>query len=137
MRLGLISVLPNAFPLVIAAGTLVLLGRDLQIASAIAFTVCLGIAVDDTIHFLARYRRELQVTDDVGEAVVRAFLGVSAPMLITTSILLAGFAILFLSTIPTTQLFAGICMLGMAAALVGDLVLLPALVVVFARRTGS
>ncbi|TDJ78938.1 MAG: hypothetical protein E2O39_01155 [Planctomycetota bacterium] len=134
LRLGLISILPNAFPLVLAAGALVVLGRELQIASAIAFTVCLGIAVDDTIHFLARYQRELKGTDDVGEAVVRAFLGVSGPMLITTSILLAGFAILFLSSIPTTQLFAGLCMLGMAAALVGDLVLLPALMVVFAGR---
>ena len=132
LRIGLISLLPNAFPLVVAAATLVLLGRELQIASAIAFTICLGIAVDDTIHFLSRFRRELTLDGDVEEAVVRAFLAVGRALVITTAVLVGGFSVMFLSVIPTTQLFALIGIVGMLAALVGDLFLLPAILVIFA-----
>ena len=134
LRIGLISLLPNAFPLVVAAATLVFLGRELQIASAIAFTICLGIAVDDTIHFLSRFRRELALDGDVEEAVVRAFLAVGRALVVTTAVLVGGFSVMFLSVIPTTQLFALIGIVGMLAALVGDLFLLPAILVIFAVR---
>jgi len=134
IRIGLISLLPNAFPLVVAAAALVLLGRELQIASAIAFTICLGIAVDDTIHFVSRFRRELAVDGDVEEAVVRAFLAVGRALVVTTAVLVGGFSVMFLSVIPTTQLFALIGILGLIAALVGDLFLLPAILVIFAKR---
>ncbi|MEE8468811.1 MAG: MMPL family transporter [Planctomycetota bacterium] len=134
LRIGLISLLPNAFPLVVAAAILVFLGRELQIASAIAFTICLGIAVDDTIHFLSRFRRELALDGDVEEAVVRAFMAVGRALVVTTSVLVGGFSVMFLSVIPTTQLFALIGIVGMLAALVGDLFLLPAILVIFAVK---
>jgi predicted RND superfamily exporter protein len=134
LRIGLISLLPNAFPLVVAAATLVLMGRELQIASAIAFTICLGIAVDDTIHFMSRFRREMELDGDVKEAVVRAFMAVGRALVVTTAVLVGGFSVMFLSAIPTTQLFALIGILGLVSALIGDLFLLPAILVVFAAR---
>ncbi|MFT5152189.1 MAG: putative RND superfamily exporter protein [Planctomycetota bacterium] len=130
-RLGLLAILPNAFPLVMAAASLVLMGLELQVASAIAFTVCLGIAVDDTIHFLARYRRERAEGQSKDEAVVRAVIGVGSALIVTTLVLLAGFGVIGLSAIPTSRLFAWLCTLGLVGALIGDLIMLPALVAAF------
>ena len=134
LRLGAISVVPNAFPLVVAASALVLLGLELQVTSVIAFTVCLGIAVDDTIHYVTRFRRELDDGYDVPEAAVRAFLGVGRALVVTTAVMLGGFGVMFFSAIPTTQLFALIGSLALFAALIGDLLLLPAMVVAFHQR---
>ena len=57
LRLGLISVIPNSLPLLVTAAGLVLFGYPLQITSALTFSLCLGLAVDDTIHVMMRYRR--------------------------------------------------------------------------------
>ena len=134
--LGAISVLPNALPLVAAAAVLVLLGVELQIVSVLAFTVCLGIAVDDTIHLITRFKRELALDGNVEEAVVRAFLGVGRALVVTTVVLLAGFGVMFLSAIPTSRLFGLIAVVGLLTALLGDLFFLPALLVVcLGRRT--
>jgi uncharacterized protein len=133
LRLGALAVFPNAFPLVVAASTLVFLGLNLQVGSAIAFTVCLGIAVDDTIHFIARFRRELEERRDIEEAVVHTFLSVGGALLVTTAVLFAGFGVIFGSTIAVSQLFAAIVCVALVAALFGDLVFLPALLVVFTK----
>ena len=71
-RIGLISFFPNAFPLAVTGTWLVFAGYNLELVSVCAFTVCLGIAVDDTIHFLSRYEEERQKTDDRDAAIRRA-----------------------------------------------------------------
>ena len=119
------------------ASSLALLGLELQATSVIAFTVCLGIAVDDTIHYLTRYRRELALCGDVSEAAVRAFLGVGRALVVTTAVLIGGFGVMLLSQIPTTQLFGLIGVVGLLAALLGDLVLLPAMLVTFHRKAST
>lgn len=58
IRIGLIALIPNFFPLAFTGTWLVATGHSLELAMVCAFTVCLGIAVDDTIHFLTRYREE-------------------------------------------------------------------------------
>jgi len=134
LLVGLLSILPNAFPLVVAAAVLQVLDLELQMVSALAFSVCLGIAVDDTIHFLTRFKRELREgAGSVREAAVNAIIGVGRALLVTTAVLLGGFGVMLLSDIPTTQLFAKICCLGLLSALIGDLLFLPALLVVFFR----
>lgn len=134
LRMGLISILPNAFPLFVSAAFLAVCGIELQVSSAIAFSVLLGLAVDDTIHLIARYKRERETCDDPTEAMVRAVLGVGRALAITTAILLAGFGVLAFSAIPTTRLFAGVCCIGMIAALVGDLLFLPAMIVAWTEK---
>ena len=133
-RLGLASLLPNLFPLVVPAALLWVLDRDLQMTSVIAFTVCLGIAVDDTIHFIARFRSELAACGDPREAAVRSFLVVGKALVITTAILLGGFGVLLGSEIPTTRSFGWISCVGLVSALVGDLLFLPALLVLASGR---
>lgn len=132
-RLGLISVLPNVFPLICVAALIVSLGWPLQIGSVIVFNICLGLAVDDTIHVMTRFRRELEQTHDVDEAVRRGFQAVGPAMLTTTAILLAGFVAVMMSRVPALQLFGGLACVTILTAMVAELLLLPALLTTFLR----
>lgn len=128
LRIGLISILPNVLPLVSTAALLVLTGQPLEITSVIVFSVCLGIAVDDTIHFIVRFRRERSIHDgDVRSAIRRSFVAVGAALIITTIVLLAGFGAGIFSEVPAIRLFAQLACFAITVALVGDLVILPAL----------
>jgi len=131
LRIGLISVIPNLFPLAVTATILVLWGRPLEITSVCAFTICLGIAVDDTIHFLSRFRRELRVDGDLEAAVRRSFIGVGTALVMTTLILVAGFSTILTSRLPNFRLFGAMCCSTIGAALIGDLIILPAMICVF------
>lgn len=134
LRLGALSLLPNAFPIVFAAAGLRVAGLELQVPSVLAFTVLLGIAVDDTIHFVSRYRRELRAGLGEDDALVQAFLGVGRALAMTTIVLGVGFGVTLLSALPTSRLFALIVVSGLFAALIGDLLLLPAAIKGFGRR---
>lgn len=127
LRIGLITVIPNMFPLVVTATMMVLLGHPLEIASVCSFTVCLGIAVDDTIHFLTRFRDEQSRNGDTDAALRDAFHGVGSAMVITTFILVTGFGTVLTSELPGQRYFAAMAVSTIAAALIGDLVFLPAL----------
>ncbi|MAV37764.1 MAG: hypothetical protein CMJ59_20160 [Planctomycetaceae bacterium] len=133
-RLGLLAVVPNLFPLVATAGSRVFWNPTLDIASACAFTVCLGIAVDDTIHFLARFEHERGAGGDLLAAMRRTFIAVGNALVITTIVLVSGFGSVFASTLPTHRLFAGVACTTIAAALLGDLVILPALLACWSRK---
>ncbi len=140
LRIGLISLLPNLFPLALVGGTLELIGQPLQMASAVLFTVLLGLAVDDTIHFLSRLRRERRAALAAGRdpddrlPMERTFLAVGRAIVVTTIVLTVGFATVGLSSVPTNRVFAALACLGLAGALVGDLLLLPALLSVRRRQ---
>ncbi|MEQ8848179.1 MMPL family transporter [Botrimarina sp.] len=136
--IGLISVVPNLFPLVFTGALLLATGTPLDMSSVCAFVVCLGIAVDDTIHFLSRFRQELAADGDVEAALRRAFVGVGTALVMTTIILCSGFGTMLLSDIPGQRAFAAMACSTIAAAVVGDLVALPALLACFhPRRIGS
>ncbi|MCA9121003.1 MAG: MMPL family transporter [Planctomycetaceae bacterium] len=134
LRIGLITLVPNLFPLVVTACMMVLFGHPLEIASVCAFTVCLGIAVDDTIHFLTQYRSEVDRHGDVELAIRDAFHGVGSAMIITTFILITGFGTVLTSDLPGQRYFAAMAVSTIAGALVGDLIFLPALLATFSRE---
>ncbi|MCG8650765.1 MAG: MMPL family transporter, partial [Pirellulales bacterium] len=127
VRLGLISIVPNIFPLAATACLLLASGLYLEIVSVCAFTVCLGIAVDDTIHFLTRYKEESEVIADRRMAIRKAFVGVGTALIMTTVVLSVGFATALWSDARDPQIFAMMCILTFASALFADLVFLPAL----------
>ena len=133
IRLGLISAIPNAFPLAFAAALLVATGEPLRLASAMTFSICLGIAVDDTIHFLTRFRRELRASGDVEPSILRSMRTVGVAMLVTSAILLSGFSVMIISHMPSIHTFAQLASVAILAALFGDLVMLPALLACFVR----
>lgn len=132
LRLGLISIVPNLFPLAVTGTFLVLSGYALEIASVCAFTVCLGIAVDDTIHFLTRYREELR-TAPISEAIERAFTGTGTALIMTTIVLVVGFGTVMFSDMRDQRIFAMMGGLTISSALFGDLVFLPALLLLFGK----
>ncbi|MCA9133774.1 MAG: MMPL family transporter [Planctomycetales bacterium] len=132
LRMGLISIVPNLFPLAFTATYLVLSGHNLEVVMVCNFTVCLGIAVDDTIHFLTRFREERPHCGSDDEAIRRAFTGVGTALIMTTAVLVAGFAIVTFSDSRDHRIFATMGALTIAAALFCDLVFLPALLSLFA-----
>lgn len=137
LRFGLISMLPNIFPLAFTAGLLAITGQPLQITSVIVFSICLGIAVDDTIHVLARFRRERATGHDNADAIGRTFTAVGSALFTTTIVLLCGFGTLAFSEVPAIRLFALLSCVAVTAALIGDLLLLPALLQVFGPKNNT
>jgi predicted RND superfamily exporter protein len=136
LRLGLLSIIPNVFPLAATASLrAVFFGTSLDISSACAFAICLGIAVDDTIHFLIRFIHEREAGHEPPEAIHRTFVTVGSALVMTTAVMVSGFGSVMTSSLPTHFLFATMAFTTIAAALVGDLILLPALLVQFPGRS--
>ncbi len=126
LRLGLISLVPNFFPLAVTGTYLVLTGQSLELASVCAFTVCLGIAVDDTIHFLTRFQEE-RAGKTVEEAISHAFTATGTALIMTSIILIIGFMTVLFSDLRDQRIFATMGVLTISSALFADLVFLPAL----------
>lgn len=136
VRLGLISVIPNMLPLLVTASVLVVSGSALSFTSVCAFTVCIGIAVDDTIHFLTAFQREQRRGLTVGEAIRNAFLSVGTALVTTTLVLVTGFATVLISELPSHRVFGCMACCTIGAALVADLIVLPAMLSYFGSARG-
>lgn len=124
-RVALIALVPNLIPIMGVESWLVLSGRELSIMTVIALTVAFGIAVDDTLHMLNRYRLGAGLPH--ARRVDRALSDAGAPMIATTAILLGGLAVTLTSAIPGAVLFGGLIALAVALALLADLFILPGL----------
>jgi len=134
VRAGLIAMLPNVFPVAAIFGTLGWLGRPIDIGSMMTASVAMGIAVDDTLHFLTWFCRGTAAGKTRREAVYLAYRRCAIPMMQTTAIAgLSLFVFAFSSFHPVSQ-FGTLMFALLVAALVGDLVLLPALL---AGRAGK
>ena len=131
--IGLITMVPNMFPLAVTATFLIVTNQPLEIASVCSFTVCLGIAVDDSIHFLTRYQEERRQGNQPVAAVRRTFIGVGTALITTTLVLIAGFGTVLTSDLPGHRTFASMACWTISAALVADLVFLPAILLCFDR----
>lgn len=134
LRLGLIAIIPNLLPLTVTAAGMWFFGQPLELVSVLAFTVCLGIAVDDTIHFMTRYQFEM--AKGIGsreDAIERAFRGVGSALIMTTLVLVCGFVTVLWSDTREHHVFALMGGCTIAAALVADMFFLPALIAVFDR----
>jgi uncharacterized protein len=134
IRIGLISIVPNMLPLGLAASWMTITGQPLEIVSVCAFTVCIGIAVDDTIHFLSRYAEELVDEPNQIRAIEKSFSAVGTGMIMTTIVLVAGFSSVLTSETREHRIFASLGVLTLATALICDIVLLPPLLAMFDRK---
>jgi len=133
IRIGLIALVPNFFPLAFTGTWLVATGQSLELAMVCAFTVCLGIAVDDTIHFLTRYREESDDKTDE-EAIRSAFVSTGTALIMTTVILTVGFSTVIMSGMREQRIFATMGCLTISSALLGDLIFLPPMLAYFRKR---
>ncbi|MCA9036826.1 MAG: MMPL family transporter [Planctomycetaceae bacterium] len=136
IRTGLVASVPNLFPLVMTVGWMQLRGFELTAGNVIVFAISLGIAVDDTIHFLARFRQESELTGNRQKAVWQTILTSRKAIVLTSILIVCGLSVLFCSDFVPTRRFAELTAITMLAALPGDLVLLPALLALFGRCRG-
>ena len=137
LRVGLIAAVPNLTPLVVTLGYIGLRGYDLNTGNVVVFAISLGIAVDNTIHFLARFREEIKTANDTSAAVVRTLNGTGRAIVVTSVLMLSGFGLLLFSDFLPTRRFAELSMVTMSAALLGDLVILPASLILFWKREST
>jgi hypothetical protein len=127
LKLGVISLVPNILPVLFNFAVMGLFDIPLNTATAIIAAVAIGIAVDDTIHFICNYQHLRQTGADAVNAVEQSILDKGHPIITTSLIMTGAFAILlFGSFVPTIQ-FGLLCSLIMLFAIVADLVVLPAI----------
>ena len=134
IRLSLISILPTIIPLVAAAAIMGFSGIKLRPSTAMTFSIALGIAVDDTIHFLARFRQELKKTKDVGIAVSNSILSTGKAIIGTTLVLCMGFFTLYFSELVPNHEFGILATIILIIALISSLLLLPVLLNLFYKH---
>ncbi|MDP6958920.1 MAG: MMPL family transporter, partial [Planctomycetota bacterium] len=91
IKVGVLAIVPNMLPMVVTGGAMGWLGIPLSFSSVTIFSVALGIAVDTTIHYLARLRLEVAVDHDHTKAMYRALKGAGRPMIFATILLVLGF----------------------------------------------
>jgi uncharacterized protein len=124
---GLLLMIPNLLPVALVFGCMGWLGIRLDVASILTASVALGIAVDDTLHYLSWYLRARRQGSSATPAVAAAMQACGRPMLHTTLICTAAMLpFLFSDFIPTAK-FALLMILTLSGAIIGDLVLLPSL----------
>jgi predicted RND superfamily exporter protein len=127
LKMIVIALVPNFFPLIALGAIMGLSGIDLKMSTSIIFTIAFGIAVDDTIHMLSRYKIELSKGKTSMTALKNAYIYTGKALIITTIILLGGFLGLCFSTFQSTFYIGLLVSLTLVIALVCDLTLLPAI----------
>lgn len=134
LRLGLIAIIPNILPLLASATYMVITKQPLEVVSVCCFTICLGIAVDDTIHFMSRYLEEFKNGGSQSDVIERSFKEVGTGMMMTTIVLVAGFSSVLTSDTRDHRVFGTLGAITLVTALLCDMFLLPALLAAFDRK---
>jgi hypothetical protein len=127
MKVGFIAMLPNIVPVMFFFGILGWSNVMLNLGTSIIAAIALGIAVDNTIHYMVRFNRELQVTYDERQSLATALSTVGRPIVYTSVALTLGFLVMRLSDFVPIRDFGSLSAATMLAALVTNVVLLPAL----------
>jgi len=128
---GALSIIPNIFPIALNFGIMGALDIPLNTATALISVVALGIAVDDTIHFLTEYNRKRTRNQPVRDALAEVTTEKGVALSATSIILTIGFGVLIFSNFTPTMNFGGLSAVIMITAWVGDLIVLPATILLF------
>jgi predicted RND superfamily exporter protein len=127
VKMALISVLPNVIPLLVIGGIMGFLGIDLKVATSIIFGIAFGIAVDDSIHYLSKYRLERKKGRTNLLALRRTSVSTGKAIILTSLILCAGFFSLATSDFKSTFYVGMLISVTLLVAVLADLYLLPVL----------
>ena len=127
-RMVLIALVPNVIPQIITAAIMGYFGIPIKASTILVFSVAFGISVDNTIHYLAKYRQDLQATNwDMLSSVVLALKETGQSMIYTSIILFFGFGIFCLSSFGGTFALGALTAITLFAAMLANLILLPSL----------
>ncbi|MEM8908706.1 MAG: MMPL family transporter, partial [Bacteroidota bacterium] len=127
-RMVIISLVPNVFPLLLAGALLGFMGIELDAGISIVFAVVFGIAVDDTIHFLSKYKLCRNKGMSIDESLHTTFIETGKAICLTTIILFFGFLVMLFSIHPPSVHVGLLISLTLFSALISDLMLIPILV---------
>ncbi|MEX2597872.1 MAG: MMPL family transporter [Salibacteraceae bacterium] len=133
-KMALISLVPNIIPLLTVAGVMGFFGIDLKVATSVIFGIAFGIAVDDSIHYLSKFRLEKGKNRSDIWALRRTSISTGKAILLTSLILCAGFATLIASDFTSTFYVGLLVSITLFTAVLADLFLLPALIYLFKKR---
>lgn len=135
-RMVIMSLTPNVIPLIFTAAIMGFTGIPIKASTILVFSIAFGISVDNTIHFLAKYRQELNLTNwDIRKSVVLALKETGVSMLYTSVVLFFGFGIFTISSFGGTQAMGILVSLTLLVAVTSNLVLLPSLLSGLERLT--
>lgn len=127
-RMVVVALLPNLIPLIITAALMGFFGIPIKASTILVFSIAFGISVDDTIHYLAKYRQELKATNwSIRSSVVLALRETGQSMMYTSIILFFGFGIFVLSDFGGTVSLGVLVSLTLLSAMLSNLILLPSL----------
>ncbi len=131
----LISLIPNMLPLLITAGLMGFFGIPIKPSTILVFSIAFGISVDDTIHFLAKYRQELQANNwRIKKSVYSALRETGVSMFYTSIVLFFGFLVFTVSSFGGTIALGGLVSVTLLFAMVSNLLLLPSLLLSFEKK---
>jgi hypothetical protein len=131
VKTGLISMIPNLIPVCLTLGVMGWLNIPLDYSKVSIAAVAMGIAVDDTIHLVLRFRHEFNLCGRYAEAFRSALLDVGRALIITSIALVAGFQVLLLSVLDSQATQGMLLSTTIVTALVADFLLMPALILTF------
>ena len=128
VHIVIISVIPNLIPLLITAGIMGFMDIPLKPSTVLIFSISFGISVDDSIHFLIKYRQELMIRNYcVSESIRRSLKQTGVSMMYTSFVLFSGFIVFTLSDFGGTIALGGLSSFTLLVAMLTNLILLPAL----------
>lgn len=134
LKLGIVSMVPNILPITMVLGGMALLGVPLDLFTMLVGTIAIGLAVDDTIHFMHTCRRDYRETGDIKAAIGRTMKSTGRAMIVSSVVLAAGFFVFMAATMKNVVIFGAITGSAILLALVADLILSPALLMVAYRN---
>jgi predicted RND superfamily exporter protein len=134
LRHALISLPANVIPVALTLGFMGWAGIDLDVATVLIASVALGLAVDDTIHFVFKFRAREAETGDTARAVDETLRSTGAAIAATSITLALGFSVLGLAQVKSVAMFGLLMAVTMMSALIGELLITPAVILTFGRR---
>ncbi|NNK20811.1 MAG: MMPL family transporter, partial [Flavobacteriaceae bacterium] len=137
-RMIVISLIPNLLPLVITAGVMGFVGVPIKPSTILVFSIAFGISVDDTIHFLAKYRQELTANQwRIQKSVYAALRETGVSMFYTSIVLFFGFSVFVLSSFGGTVALGALVSATLLFAMLANLILLPSLLLSLERSIAN
>ncbi|MCG8577328.1 MAG: MMPL family transporter [Flavobacteriales bacterium] len=134
LKIVLIAIVPNILPMLMLSAILGFTGINLTVSTAVIFTISFGIAVDDTIHFMSKFKIEMNKGKSFLYALKRTYLSTGRAIILTTLILCSGFLLLMLSDFLGTFYIGLLISCTLFFALFADLFFLPVLMLYFYRK---
>ena len=138
VKMILVSLIPNLLPLLITAGLMGFLGVPIKPSTILVFSIAFGISVDDTIHFLAKYRQELLANNwKIKRSVYAALKETGISMLYTSIVLFFGFSVFTISSFGGTVALGALVSATLLFAMLANLLLLPSLLLSLERSIAN